>query len=154
MLLLLVACSPGGGPLFDDPCDPGGDPTLEIGTGAYEYEDLEPDGTVELVHGPQGGYHVLVGLAATNIDVEGGTASGVLTGTIGGEMLAESSPWLGFRCNAAAGELQTWGTFLIYDAQPEDLDGKTTTIDAEVTDLAGDVVTASIDVVIEDPLLE
>ena len=34
------------------------DPGLELGTGQTDWESLVPGSTVELIHGPQGGYHV------------------------------------------------------------------------------------------------
>src|SRR5689334_1921019 len=50
----------------DDGCALAGEPTLVIGTGESAFEPVED--SVELVHGPQGGYHVYVALEATHID--------------------------------------------------------------------------------------
>ena len=35
-----------------------GDIRLELGSGQLAWEDLAPGGRVELIHGPQGGYHI------------------------------------------------------------------------------------------------
>lgn len=49
--LLLLACA--------DPLpDSAPEPWLELGTGQLEYQPLEDGGTIELVYGPQGGWHV------------------------------------------------------------------------------------------------
>ena len=50
---------PGGG---------GADGDLEIGTGEWSFISVEDRGEVELVYGPQGGWHVWVSLQAEGID--------------------------------------------------------------------------------------
>ena len=96
---------------------------------------------------------LLTGLAATYADAsELWTAQ--LTGHIDGVLAAEAYPYLEARCNGAAGELQTWGTFLVWELSPEALDGATAEIDAEVTDAAGTALTASLTASLFDPTLE
>lgn len=137
-----------------DPCLPGEAPTLRLGTGELAYEALpEDDAALEVIHGPQGGVHVLIGLAATYADASA-LWTAHLTGRIDGALAAEAFPYLEARCNGAAGELQTWGTLLVWELPPESLDGATAEIDAEVTDASGAVLTASLTASLFDPTLE
>jgi len=46
-------------------------PHFEIGTGTEAFEPLGPGSTMELVHGPQGGYHVAISFRIWGIDPEG-----------------------------------------------------------------------------------
>lgn len=151
LLPLLAACT--GETTEPDPCEPGPDPSFEIGTGELRYVPLsEVEQQLELIHGPQGGYHVLIGIQASGIDASDELAVD-LSGTIGGEPIAAGAPWADLRCNTQVGALQGWGYFLIYDAEPEDLDGQDTHITATLTDVAGTVLTAEADAVIFDPNL-
>jgi hypothetical protein len=150
--LLLTACADGPeGQAERDPCAPGREPTLAIGGGVSRFEPLREGDTLELVHGPQGGYHVEIGLRATGLAADD-LLSGKLEGWIGDRRLAEVAPWFDFRCNPGVGQ-DSWGTLLVYAAQPEDLDGQPTTVVARVIDSRGVEVEAELDLVIEDPLL-
>lgn len=137
----------------DDPCRPDGEPSLEIGQGELAFGPLEDGGTLELVHGPQGGVHVLVALHAEHIDASE-QLTAVLRGHVGGEQLGASYPYLNMRCNETDGGLQSWNIFLLWDALPEQLHLQTVHIEAEITDASGLVVSASKDAIIYDPLLE
>ena len=88
-----------------------------------------------------------IGLAATRIDASD-LVTGHLTGTIDGEVYAEVAPWLDFRCEEGA--QVSWGTRLIYDATPSFLDGRETTVTAEVTDASGTTVETTSTFVIRD----
>lgn len=150
MLWLAVwaaGCTGGGG--ADRDCVPGKDPSLEIGVGLGGYEALADGGEFPLIHGPQGGYHLEIGLLARRIDGDD-LISGELTGSIDGVVLARTSPWLDFRCDEDVGGLTSWGTRLIYEETPEFLDGKTTVVTARVTDLEGTTVEATSTFVIRD----
>jgi hypothetical protein len=62
LLALLGACSPDGQDTAGDdrPVDcETADPTAVIGTGEYEWESLSPGDEITMVHGPQGGWHIL-----------------------------------------------------------------------------------------------
>ena len=61
--LLLVAC----GCISGSPAPGGG---LRLGTGEEEFVDVHQSGEVELVYGPQGGWHVWVSLVADGLDPE------------------------------------------------------------------------------------
>ena len=149
---LLLACADEPPP--GDPCLPGEAPTLRLGTGELAYEALPEQGaSLEIIHGPQGGVHVLIGLAAAYADASD-LWTAHLTGRIDGAVAAEAFPYLEARCNGAAGELQTWGTLLVWELSPEALDGATAEIDATVTDAAGTTLSASITATLFDPTLE
>lgn len=68
LLLLLGSCD---GPAITEldagPPEDGGSPRLEVGTGESTFVALNDGDPVELVHGPQGGYHVLVAVRATSL---------------------------------------------------------------------------------------
>lgn len=68
LALLLVGCTP---PTRDSSsceatcaCAPS---TLRIGTGPLPFEPMQDGQDVVMVHGPQGGWHVLAGLRATHV---------------------------------------------------------------------------------------
>ena len=137
-----------------DPCLPGDDPTLEVGHGELGFESLG-DGTTEseLVHGPQGGYHSNIAIAATGLDpshhwtVE-------LEGWIGNERLGHTFPIAKMRCNRAAGTLQAWSLLLIWQAEPEELHGRSTDITVTTKDSSGTSISAEQSLTIWDPSLE
>ena len=141
-----TGCAGGGGPL----CEPGRDPTLEIGLGVGAFTPVADGDPMPLIHGPQGGWHLEIGLLATHIDA-GDLITGSLEGTIDGERVAISAPWLDMRCDEEAGGLVSWSTRLIYPTETsEELDGLTTEITASVTDLRGITVSTSRTFVIQD----
>ena len=156
LLLLLTASAVG----CDDPCKPGPEPTLEIGTGDASFESLGD--TTQLVHGPQGGFHLLLSLRVTHL-LGSEFMGGEVTGSIDGVQMADERPWLDFTCNTDTESLETSGHFLIYDTwpdepdrevTPQDLHLKTTTIEMTVNDLEGTRVSASATTTIVDPCQE
>ncbi len=156
------AASPSG--TAPDGCAAGENPTLDVGAGASEYSALDDGDAVELVHGAQGGFHVVIALDGQFLDVvEGSRVPGQITATIDGVETAVTSPYLDFRCNPDTGTVQSFGTLLIFTptedqlqglTPPEFLQGKTAEIHAEVTDRDGRVVRADRTVVLHDALLE
>lgn len=137
----------------NDPCEPGDTPTLEIGKGDLSFTPMsENEGEIDLVHGPQGGFHVVIALRATFLDTSE-SAIGHLTGTLNGEVIADEYPYLVFRCNGPEGAEESWGALLVYDATPEELNGQETTINATVTDSGGREISATTNAFIIDPLL-
>jgi hypothetical protein len=135
-----------------DPCMPGPNPSLEIGQGEFEYEPLEAGGTIELIHGPQGGFHTLTGLLARDIDAsEQLTAE--LRGYVGDEQVGGSFPYVNFRCAGDAGS-EAWAVYLFWERPPEQLHMQTVRIEVELTDADGTVVQASKEAVIHDPTLQ
>jgi len=145
----------GTGPVESDPCEPGDSPTVVLGYGELEYLDLDPDTPtlVELIHGPQGGYHVNMAIAATQLDASTPWAVD-LTGDIDGEQVGETRPLATLRCNPGAGALQAWALLLIWDAQPDELHGRIADVTGTVLDSAGTELTATATIEIWDPSLE
>lgn len=136
---------------MDDPtpagCLPGcGPATLEIGDGSAGFQLAD---RVQLVAGPQGGYHIVLGLRATHIDASGDLAT-TFTGSIDGTPHGSESPSITLRCNPGTAALETSGILLIWDADvaPEDIGGKTATVDVELTDASGSTLVASQDFII------
>ena len=62
LVALLGACSSHGGDSASDAaraeCETAA-PTAVVGTGEYAWEPLEPGNEITMVHGPQGGWHIL-----------------------------------------------------------------------------------------------
>jgi len=136
-------------------CSPdGGEPQVTVGKGLDSYHELQEGGReLELVHGPQGGFHVDLAVRALHLDSTE-QLEGELVGILAGEVRAESFPYVDLRCNGSEGTLDSWALRLIWDASPADLDGQLVTVQVELTDVGGRTVSASeADVLIEDPLL-
>ena len=113
MILLALACTRSTTDSAADGCALGPEPALTIGAGEVGYEEL-PDGPVELIHGPQGGYHVVLALDAVHFPLDE-QLTAVLSGTVAGEEIAHTEPFVTLRCNPASGTQQAWNLFLILD---------------------------------------
>jgi len=129
-------------------CRTGDSPSLSIGEGIARYEPRDEGATIGLVHGPQGGFHIEVGLEATYLDASEFLRGDIVV-SIDDEIRAYAKPWLDFTCTEEG--LRSFGTLLIFDgATPEALDGQVVDIEATVTDALGVRVTAQTTLVIED----
>jgi hypothetical protein len=137
-LLLAVACAtPWDGP----PCEPGPEPTLEVGKGEDAFESLA-DGTTPLVHGPQDGFHVYVNLRARYLDASAPWPV-VITGTIDGVERARADTEVELACDEDGGALETeWATYLVWQLRGDALADKQCVLSVEATDAAGVKVTA------------
>jgi hypothetical protein len=157
--LLLFACASSGDDTGSgDPCRPAASssdtPTLRIGHGDSVFEALSGDDTqTELIHGPQGGVHTNLALEATYLDPNL-VWHAVLDGVIDGERVGHTEPLAAMRCNRSTETLQTVGLLLIWDAEPEEVHGKTAQVNALVTDAAGTTQSAQASFFIHDPSLE
>ncbi|MEQ1564265.1 MAG: hypothetical protein ABMA64_01415 [Myxococcota bacterium] len=140
-----LGCTGGGG----DGCALDAEPTLTLGYGVGGYTPIPDGGEFPLVHGPQGGYHLELGLLATGLDATN-LVVGHVEGTLHGEPFASADPWLDFRCDDALGGLVSYGTRLIYDAQPSALDGQPTEVTVEVADPRGGTLTGAAEFTIRD----
>jgi hypothetical protein len=147
-----------------DPCEPGSEPQIEIGHGELRFDSIDDGDTqVELIHGPQGGYHSNIAIRASYIDPESSYKL-ELTGTIDDTVMGETVPWISFRCSRVANALQSTGSLLIWDAEPEDLHGRVAHVQADLynpeqedsTDegLALPVASSTTEYTIWDPNLE
>ncbi len=135
-----------------DPCAIGPEPGVIIGHGAGTFMPID-SGPAELVHGPQGGVHILVGIRAWQLDASD-VAIARMTGTIDGELLGASSPYADLVCTGDGTAQQALALPLIWDVNGDALHMRTATITLELTDIAGTVVSTSADAIIIDPLLQ
>jgi len=138
-----------------DPCAPGESPGITIGKGELAFETLEDDPETELIHGPQGGYHVNLAFEAVHLDPSAQWTF-EMTGLFDGEPWAENSRYVTMRCNPSVSALQAWGVFLIAadDLQPEDLHGRSSIVEITATDAAGLTVSDQAEIEIVDPALQ
>jgi len=130
-----------------DPCEPSDSPTLEVGLGLSGYEALDDGDPFPLIHGPQGGYHLEIGLFGTGLAADA-LVSGEMHGTIDGKEYASAFPRLDLRCVGDGRE--SYGTLLVYESTPDFLDGKTTRITVSVEGTDGTTVSAEGTFLIED----
>jgi len=137
-----------------DPCLPHADPTLEVGHGELGFESLG-DGTLksELIHGPQGGFHNNIAIAATGLEASHHWTVEI-EGWIGNALVGHTFPIAMMRCNRAAEALQAWSLLLIWDAVPSELHGQTADITVTTQDDAGTWISGEHSLVIWDPELE
>ncbi|MCP4806110.1 MAG: hypothetical protein GY913_06780 [Proteobacteria bacterium] len=152
MLPLLLACT--STTPEADPCVVGETPWLELGTGEIAFETL-PDEPLKLIHGPQGGYHVILAVEAGHFD-QSTWVYGVLEGSVDGQVVAHTEPFVTLRCNANAGAQQGWNLFLILEEGmlPEDVHDQTLDVTAVLTDQAGNTASAEATIDVWDPALE
>ena len=137
----------------EEGCTPGESPSLSIGLGIDDYRPLRDGEDVPFVYGAQGGYHIELGLEASHLDAEE-FVSGTFEGRVNGALIATAKPWLSFRCDPETDTQKSWGTLLIFDAQPADLHDRDAEIQAEVTDASGQTAQSTLTVHLIDPLVE
>ena len=137
----------------DEGCEPGESPTLSIGLGLDDYSPLLDGDDVPFVYGAQGGYHIELGLEATHLDAEA-FVSGSFEGRVDDALIATAKPWLSFRCDPETDTQKSWGTLLIFDAQPAELHDVDAEILVEVTDASGQTIQSALTVHLIDPLME
>ncbi len=138
----------GGSPGCDNECTPDGDPpTLALGTGERAFEPLDGDPpSLDIVMGPQGGYHVIIGLEATRMNARE-LMIAELAASLDDAEVGVTRPWVQMRCNPRTKTLQAWNHFLIFETEaPETLGGEVVRISATLTDQDGRSVSAEEDV--------
>ncbi len=148
LLLWLLACASAGEEDSPgvEPCEPGTLPTLEIGTGERSFSSIEEeDGELELVRGPQGGVHAVIAFRARMLDDSAPVVTRIVT-EANGEILADVTPYLSFRCVGPDGIQEAWGAIMVFSSSDLDvLDGRSVRITATVTDVAGTVAHATVE---------
>lgn len=151
---LLACASPGGDSATADPgCVEDPEPVLHIGTGELAYQALDGDGDpIELVHGPQGGFHVVLALEAEGAEATDEWVA-EMRGYLDEVQLARAVPYVAMQCNPETDTLQAWGFLLVWDAQPEELDGQRVLIEVDTEDSRGVPLSAAAEFTIEDPLV-
>ncbi len=154
MLLLLLSFASDHPDSQPDPCEPWDEPRLVVGTGEVAYEPISEDPLL-LVYGPQGGQHVLIGLEAQGLADDDALTS-ELVGTMDGETVARSTPYVTFRCNGLEGSPQAWNLFLVLieGVTPEDVHDRDMDVQVTLTDTQGRTLEASAAVHVYDPSQE
>lgn len=129
-------------------CGPPGPVVLEVGTGGSEFEPVAPGGQVEIVCGPQGGQHVWMSLRARHLD---GDRASILLQLVHPD---RDEPECGqVRSDVVLASRDGWHEYagsLCFIVKPAALDGKRLTLQARITDAAGRVAEASVEVVVVD----
>ncbi|MBX2799631.1 MAG: hypothetical protein KTR31_18280 [Myxococcales bacterium] len=143
VMIGLAAC---GGQVDHPACrGSSGVPTLQIGHGLGQFAHIPNRGDMTLVHGPQGGRHLELGLLATFLSADelvSGTISASLTGTV--KQTERVERWMDFRCDPVAEGLVSVGNRLILDDDTKGVfDGTVADITVTVRDLDGVLVSAS-----------
>ena len=137
-----------------DPCLSGSTPEATLGQGEFSFLPVDGgDNVIELVHGPQGGFHITLALEASFLDASTPWLL-ELAGSLNGVERGFTRPYVEMRCNLSEAVLQGWGALLIWDAQPEELHTQVVDVEATITDSAGRVITAAESYTIFDPALE
>lgn len=131
---------------FGDECRPlgAGDAEVEIGQGTSEFSPLSPGGAVQMMKGPQGGYHVWLALRARSLHRVGSvtTVSIRLTST-GEELCTETVPWDFAPSGAGACDLPGIQCVVSYGLLGADaLAGQEADVSAKVVDSTGNVALA------------
>jgi len=155
-LILLAGCARKEGDTSSteaqaDSCVAGAEPQILAGHGELSFKEFDAgvDTEVELIHGPQGGFHSTIAVRAQQLDL-GISYHIQLVGTIDGIEMGWGTPYSLFRCNHQVGAQEFTGGLLIWDAQPEDLHGKVANVDITVIDPTHEAADGSTTVVAQD----
>jgi hypothetical protein len=137
----LLACGAG----VPDPGPPGGEPEpdggqtaavadLELGTGINGFEALAEDQTVDIIFGPQGGYHIWAALRARRARVAPDRVEVHARLFKDGAELSDNA----YRLNLyEAGEYYEWYALQALVPDPVAIDGQLVTIRLELLDTNG-----------------
>jgi hypothetical protein len=129
-------------------------PRVELGTGGASYREIATTGaTLELVHGPQGGFHVDVAVRFWDVEPDG-----TILGYVGRDTATDTVITLPSRFELSARRVvregDHWvraGDILVFDAMsPDAVVGKTVEITATLEPTAGAPVTDTRTIVVVD----
>lgn len=126
------------------------EPHVELGTGTSSFVPLEPEAPLDLVYGPQGGWHVDVAIRCDGVDPEGALLTYAAEGPEGDflhyPVTATLMPALVFDTDTGWERL---GDRIVFDIdQPEDVLGAMLTLHVQVEN-GGDLTADSVDVRIQ-----
>jgi hypothetical protein len=149
-LALLVGCPPPGG--TDAGSVDAGPPSLELGTGESSFVPVVDGGEIELVHGPQGGWHAVGAVRMSGFDPD----ATVLTYTVvdaGTAVVEVPIAILARRLVRDGVAYLKLGDLLIFPITgPADVVGHTVEIRASVTRDGVEIVSDVLDVTVVDRL--
>jgi len=153
-----IACSAG---TTDDTGERQYEPDVLLGTGEYEWEDLNDGGNVYVVFGPQGGYHLLGSVRTRGIEAGNSQdLSDVSNPTVQFSVIWDEEEYVMSGSitqgldpvvdEAAAWTHELVGRFAILDiVTDEDISGETVVFTVAVTTAEGDEYTDSMELIIE-----
>jgi len=143
------------GPLDTAVVDTGPFVTVEVGTGEFAYVPLAPNDPIEIIAGPQGGYHFLGGLRVCNMTPPFDIHFQVVDSATG-TLVTDLYYWQWMLIDEGNGCRNTYNLFgyinvilLAYgdqDTPPELLDGNLVEMRMEVTDTMGLVESGAVEV--------
>lgn len=155
--LLLPACGPGADPALSVDCAERAPGTVVVGTGQESFEAIGDSG-VEVQEGPQGGYHIWIGLRCQNLGPRVTAKFGVRDLPTGQDLSftgLQQSVELVYDEAAHADEIAGIYGYLADTPPggdppgPTDLQGRKIELWAEVIDQCGEPVTAKTDTVVK-----
>lgn len=147
-LLLLAGCPADPA----DPCAEGGDPAAEVGDGREGAFVPFAEGTpIDVVWGPQGGFHVELGVKAVNLP---GTRPGRATFYQGAALafladdadtqVADAVMYLRFTCERAHdAQVSTGNAMPLWAESPDELGGEAIRVELTLTSDDGDTLAAT-----------
>lgn len=137
-----------GGPVICGGDRPG---PLELGHGYKSFRPLR-EGPAELIHGPQGGVHITLGVRCPGLDVsQFGDVQ--LVGTVNGQVVADHPQGAVLKCNEALDVAEGIWLSMIFEVGPEALHGQMIDLEVTLTDDVGHTVSAQGQTSIYDPEL-
>ena len=122
-------------------CSTEGPPTIVLGTGFFEFEPLKDNGSVSIVRGPQGGYHIWISVRGRYIAPESLKLCLTLDLADTGEQLEKVTTVVDLilpdgsqEAGGAGSSHDGWGESLgnrLFVPSPEQIDGKLVRINVE-----------------------
>jgi hypothetical protein len=107
---------------------------LEVGTGSSDFEALTDGQSVQIIHGPQGGYHVWAALRASRSKVAPERAQVYARLSFNGTELSAN----GYSLNLVeVGDFYEWYGLQALIPDPTAVDGQTVLLRLELTDSTG-----------------
>ncbi len=98
------------------------------------FNPVQPGDEVPVVYGQQGGFHVDLAVAATELDGSD-VVSATLSGTLDGAEVAAGQPWFELTCDEDDQRLEGAGLRLVFfGVVPPDVDGQEIEVTATVRD--------------------
>lgn len=127
-------------------CPPGVEPSLELGHGDVSFRPIDED-IAQLVHGHQGGYHVVIGMRGQGFDLAD-WGNGHLRATIDGEVVADHGTIVVMECAKDGQYSEALWINLIFDINADGLMGRVAVVDAEFSDYTGQTVAVTEEITI------
>ena len=129
-------------------CNADGEPALEIGHGYEEFLPLD-SGPARLIHGPQGGIHITIGLRSAGLDVaEFGDVH--MYGESEGEVVADHPQGAVLECLDDLGVAEAIWLSMVLTAEPADVHGKIIDMEVSILDGVGTMISAQASTMIWD----